>query len=101
MQMEATSTGIPLDESLRQYVVERLRTSFCGVEKKIRSVSIRVGEHPADCGSASRYCALIVRLKRGGTVSGADVGAELHSTIDRVVGEVEQVVARQLKSRWW
>ena len=101
MQLEASSVGVLLDESLNQYVHERLRTSFRSVEKKIRSVTIRVGTQATDCDSTKHYCTLIVRLNRGGLVSGADVGAELHSIIDRVVDEVGCAVARQVKSHWW
>jgi ribosome-associated translation inhibitor RaiA len=101
MQLEASSDGVPLDGSLNQYVHDRLKTSFRGVEKKIRNVTMRVGAQATEYDSTKHYCTLIVRLYRGGFVTGADVGAELHATIDRVVDEVGHAVASQVKSRWW
>jgi hypothetical protein len=101
MQLEVVNTGNALDGPLREYIGERLATVLGSMKRKIGSVTVRVGEVPADGGAVKQYCAITVRLNRGRTVTSVDLGEELLATIDRVVDAATSAAEQQLKSHWW
>jgi len=90
-----------MDEPLREYISDRLRTALRTVERKVRSVTLRIGQVATDSDANKPYCAVTARLNGGATVTTVDLGDELRATIDRAVDKLACAVERHLKSHWW
>ena len=100
MAISVHARGIPLTDSLRNFVEERIEGAISRLGRHGRKVSVTLfDENGPNRGGEDKACRVVVHMTRHGTVVVQDRDVHLNALIDRISDRVSLAIDRMAKRR--
>ncbi len=100
MAISVHARGIPLSDSLRTWVEERIGSAISRLGRHGRKVSVTLfDENGPNRGGEDKACRVVVHMTRHGTLVIEDRDAHLNALIDRVCDRVSLAIDRRTKRK--
>ena len=97
MQIDFTTDGAELSDTMREQVERRLRFHLTRYAAQVRKLEIQFGGDTASS-NHNRRVRVRVRLNKGPDVVVEDVEPDLDVAVDRAIGRAARSVGRRLSS---
>ena len=98
MLISVHSRGIPVAESLRSWIEERMSHAAEHLENRVRSLEVFLSdENGPEKGGADKACRVVVHLAHQPALVVADRDSNLPRMIDRIADRLNEAIDRRAK----
>jgi ribosome hibernation promoting factor len=99
MQLEMRVRNTDVVHALRAYVERRLRFALDRFDKRIRRVTVRIGDLNGPRGGEDKLCRIQVDVVPPGTLLVEERNADIYGAIDRAARRLKESMGRELQRR--